>query len=200
MISEQVIVKVLRDEVAKLKNFVYEFIDTDGKKKKLTLLQFIQRKEPKATDIHFDYGHYPDMQQKLLQLAKNQPQDRFPLIAVFEDFRVSHNRTGLSGNARFTMIIVTLSRPEYKRDQRDIETFDPILRPVYTCFLKQLKRSGKFLIYDETSIVFDSVDRPHWGDPKLYKNERENQSYIFGSCLDGIELQIQLPTLLKTCQ
>lgn len=196
MISEQVVVETLQSEVAKLKDFRFSYKDKNNVKQSTTLLNFIKKTEPKATDIHFDYGHYPDVQENLVQLAKAKPDGRFPLIVVFEDFKISHNRAGMTGLARFTMIILTLSKPEYKREQRKEKTFDTILRPIYDSFLKQLKRSGKFLIYDETKIVFDSVDRPHWGDPKLYKNA----SYLLGSCLDGIEMQIQLPTLLNTCK
>jgi hypothetical protein len=62
--------------------------------------------------------------------------------------------------------------------------------------LRQLKLCGEFNIYDETQIKHDQINRPHWGDPALYKND----GYLFPDVLDGIELaNLQLETFLQTC-
>lgn len=154
------------------------------------------------TGVHFKYGHPNDIKNELLLKGKVNPEQKYPLIVLFEDFKLAHRQPGITGIATLTMIILMTSQKAYTRQERENRVFIPVLRPIYEEFLKQLKLSGKFMIYDESTIRHDQIDRPHWGDPEHYKTgPKGNESYIFQDCLDGIELSnLQLITYLKNCQ
>lgn len=161
------------------------------------LLTELQAVDPKITQIWYEYGHYPDIRERLIARSKAAPANyRYPLIALFEDFRIRKSQIGIFGIAEMKLIILYSSKKDITREQREQDVFRPILYPIYSEFLTQLKKSGKFMIYDETRIQHDQINRPHWGDPALYKND----SYIFNEVLDGIEINnLQLTTNLKNC-
>lgn len=149
------------------------------------------------TAVHYDFGHYTDVREKLKQQAKN-PQnntERYPLIVVFEDFKVDKRRIGIQGVAGLTAIILFTSKKDMTRQQRETQVFIPIIQPIYEAFLVEIKNSGVFKFYGPTP-PHTEIDRPHWGDPGLYRNGE----YLLGDCLDGKELQFsQLETLLNIC-
>ena len=147
------------------------------------LLDKMQGIDSLITAIHFEYGHYTDIKERLIMRAKNQ-ENRYPLICLFEDYSLVHQKEGITGIANLQMIILYLSKPDITREQREVNVFRPILYPIYFELLRQLKICGAFNIYDESLINHSQINRPHWGDPALYKND----SYIFVDVLDGIEL------------
>jgi hypothetical protein len=155
--------------------------------------------DPKITGVHFEYGHYTDIQERLQTYSKDpaMKSSRFPLIAMFEDDRVRHGfNRGMYGMSNFKVLILAQSKKEYTRVQRDDNVFKPILYPIYEVFLDEVAMSGYFMVYDAQSIEHDQVDRPHWGDPALYGNT----AYLFTDVLDGIELSnFNLPTYSKIC-
>lgn len=162
------------------------------------LLQQLQQVDPLIEGVRFDYGHYNDIRERLttLNATTGNATKRFPLIALFEDYRVKKGKTGTSGVTNLKMIIVFPSKKDYTRDQRQTIVFEPVLEPIYFSFLRWLKLSGLFMIYDETKIIHDMIPRPHWGDPALY----DNKGYLLNEVLDGIELSnLELTTFLKNC-
>lgn len=158
----------------------------------------LQAADPLITGIQFLYGHYPDIRERLMTQSNVTPTVlRYPLIAMFEDYRVRVGQVGITGIADLKLIILYLAKKGVTREQRETQVFDPILWPIYYEFLKQLKDSGKFMIYDTTKIQHDKIARPHWGDPALYGNN----GYLFDDVLDGIELnRLELTTYLSNCQ
>lgn len=160
------------------------------------MLAELQAVDPLITGIHFEFGHHNDIRERLTAKSKTAKTAMYPLIALFEDFRVKRGKLGTSGIADMKIIILHFSKNTYTRQQREDLVFTPILFPIYNEFLRQLKINGKFMIYDETLIQHDMIKRPHWGDPALY----ENTSYLFGEILDGIELNnLELTTFLSNC-
>jgi hypothetical protein len=161
------------------------------------LLSDLQAIEPLIQGIQFDYGHYTDIKERLKAKSQTDKTKRFPLICLFEDHRIRHQKLGITGIADLKIIILYPSKNTVTREWRETNVFRPILYPIYFEFLRQLKLCGQFNIYDETKIQHDQINRPHWGDPALYKND----SYLFGEILDGIELNnLQLETFLNNCQ
>lgn len=159
----------------------------------------LQNVDPLITGVHYEYGHYTDIQERLIAYSKtaSKKQDRYPLIAVFEDDRVVHQRKGVYGVTGMKVLILALSNPNYTREQREETTFKPILFPIYEELLKQIWMSGHFMVYSPDQIRHTQINRPHWGDPSLYSNE----SYLFGDVLDGIELSnLELTIYLQTCE
>lgn len=195
MIEPVYIVDVFRDIVAATAAAIQKQSDVP-KAEWISLLDTLKAVDPLITDIHYDYGHYTDIRTKLTEKGKTDKQGRYPLICLFEDYRVEHGTEGLTGIANLKLIILHISKNTIDRQTRETNVFRPILYPIYFEFLRQLKASGKFQIYDETKIQHTQINRPHWGDPGLYKND----SYLFGDVLDGIEItDLQLLTYLPNC-
>lgn len=161
------------------------------------LLAQLQQKDPLITAVHYDYGHYTDIRERLVAKDKSgKPDEKYPRIVLFEDHRIKHGQEGLTGIADLKLLILHVSSNKVTRQWREDNVFRPILYPIYFEFLKQLKLSGKFQIYDTTKIQHDQINRPHWGDPGLYKNE----GYLLGDILDGIEIaNLNLLTYLDNC-
>ena len=161
-----------------------------------TLLEDLQAVDPLITGLHYDYGHYTDIRTKLVGKGKTDKTGKYPLICLFEDFKIRHGKEGLTGIAELKLIILFSSKADIDRQTRENNVFRPILYPIYFEFLKQLKVSGHFMIYDVTKIQHDQINRPHWGNPALYKND----AYLFTDVLDGIEIaNLQLETFLPNC-
>lgn len=160
------------------------------------LLPQLQTVDPLISAVHFDYGHYTDIQERLIAKGKTAKADRYPMIWLIEDYETDHSQEGLTGLSKLKIMILHLSKGTVTREWRETNVFEPVLYPVYFEFLKQLKLNGSFMIYDETKIPHREIKRPHWGDPKLYKND----GYLFGDILDGIEItNLQLKIFLETC-
>jgi hypothetical protein len=83
-------------------------------------------------------------------------------------------------NAKFELIIATRSEPNYTADQRMINTFVPILYPLYSQFLKSLANSGYFFDYPANKIQHTKTDRLFWG---------KNKNAAFGDYVDAIHIQ-----------
>lgn len=161
------------------------------------LLTQLQLVDPLIEAVWFDYGHYNDIRERLTTKNKTaNATKRFPLVALFEDYRVRKGKVGVTGITNLKMIILYPSKPDITREQRQERVFDPILEPIYYSILKWLKLSGKFMVYDETKIQHDMIKRPHWGDPGLY----QNNAYLLNDVLDGLELSnLELTTFLNNC-
>jgi hypothetical protein len=159
------------------------------------LLATLQAVDPLITGVHYLYGHYPDIRERLLQLGKAESgkDKRYPLIVLFEDFRVLNKVLGLYGVGDIKLMILWPSGKAVTREQREA-SFKDILDPIYIEFFRQLKISGFFMQYGP----FDHkrIDRPHWGDAAIYGNK----GYLFDEILDGIEISdLQLKTYYNNC-
>lgn len=176
-------------------NYVVDILKTCVIRAGVKLLPRLQAVDPLITGIHFEYGHYTDIQQKL-QAFSALHVNTWPLFCVFEDYKTERGTEGLDGTPKLTCILLYPSKAEYTREQRREKSFDPILNPCYKRILTEIKYCGEFNVYDESMIPHNQINRPHWGDPKLY----EVDGYLFGAALDGIELSdLSLETYLKTC-
>lgn len=162
------------------------------------LLTQLQAIDPLIEGINFMYGHYNDIRERLTTMNKTDVNatKRYPLVALFEDYRIRKRQVGTSGITNLKIIILYPTKKDITREQREAATFQPILYPIYYSILKWLKLSGVFMIYDETKIIHDLIPRPHWGDPGLY----QNNAYLLNDVLDGLELSnLELTTFLNNC-
>lgn len=163
-----------------------------------SLLIQLQLIDPLITGIHYEYGHITDIRERITEKMKTTTNSTeiAPMVCLIEDFKLTKGQVGLTGITDMKIIILHFSKKDITRVQREENVFRPILWPIYSEFLKQLKNDGRFSIYDETRIVHDMIPRPHWGDPGLYGNN----AYLLNGIFDGIELSnLQLTTFLKNC-
>lgn len=184
MIQPVYIVDVIRDIVSKVNTKV---------------LAQLQTVDSMIEGINYQYGHYNDVRQQNIQKGKTltEKSKRYPLFWVLEDFTIKKGKVGLLGVAQPRILIAHQSKKEYTRVQREISVIRPVLYVIYDEFLKQLKASGKFMIYDVTVIKHDMTVRHHMGiDPKY-----DPSGYFLDDVLDGIEItNLELQTYLANCQ
>jgi len=173
---------------------IVDIMDGMVAKTSATVLPALQTVDPMITGVHYQYGHYNDVKERLLQKGKTDRPNRYPLIVLFEDFRVLNGRPGLFGVADVKIMVLHLSRKDITRPQRETNVFKTVLVPIYDAFMYQLWVSGLFMQYGRFEHA--RIDRPHWGDPALYGNA----GYLFDEILDGIEIaDLQLVTYLNNC-
>lgn len=160
------------------------------------LLTQLQAVDPLITKIWFEYGHRTDINERILTYGAG-GLNFCPMICLFEDYTLWHgDKVGITGHNKPVIVIIYYTSAKITRVEREANVFRPILYPVYLEFLKQLKLSGKFSIYDETLIKHGQTNRPHWGEPELYGNKE----YPLKGVFDGIELNnLQLTTFLNNC-
>ena len=158
------------------------------------LLTYLQTIDPLIKGVHYQYGHYNDIKERLLAKGKIDPTARYPLVVLFEDFRVQNRTPGIFGIADIKIMVLCLTKKEYTRQQREEKSFKPVLVPIYDELFRQMKLSGKFMQYGP--FRHNRIDRPHWGDPAIYGPN----GYLFDEVLDGIEISdLQLQTYLNNC-
>lgn len=176
---------------------INDLIQTIVSRVSAVVVASLKQVDPLITGVHFEYGHYTDIQERLITYSKTEKKhDRYPLVALFEDDRTAHTDGNFFGMANKKIIILTTSSNSWTRQQREERTFRPILYPIYEELLRQIWLSGYFNVWQPEQIRHDQINRPHWGDPKLYGND----GYLFTDILDGIELNnLQLQTHFATC-
>jgi len=158
-----------------------------------SLLTYLQTIDSTITKVLFEYGHRADINERIITYGK-QGVNFCPMIILFEDYKLKHGDIGYTGITDLTLIIIYYTKIAITRREREENVFRPILYPVYNELLNQLKANGSFSIYDTTKIQHTQVNRPHWGDPDLYKE------YPLKGVFDGIEISnLQLKTFLNNC-
>jgi hypothetical protein len=161
------------------------------------LLQQLQAVDPLITGINFQYGHYNDVRQQQMQKGKTDKTGRTPLFWLIEDYTIRKGQLGLTGVAMPRILIAHTTKKEYTRQQREDRVIRPVLYLIYDEFIRRLKLSGKFMIYDITLMAHNFTVRHHTGvDPKY-----DPSGYFLDDVLDGIELtNFELKTYLSNCQ
>lgn len=181
-----------------LQTDVIEVLRDCADKTSAKVLTQLQQADPLIEGVWFDYGHYTDIKERLATKKDSleNATRRFPLIAVLEDFSVRKGGIGLTGVTAPLIVILSETRDDYTRQQRQDRIFTPILIPVYEEYLRQIEKSGAFQVYSVSQIKHEMVMRPHHGKA----GDHRNMAYYFDDVLDGIELRnLELKTYLKTC-
>lgn len=146
--------------------------------------------------IHYAWGHPLEIVETLQQMTKdpNQQALKYPLVGLFTDIAVQRNLDGFYGQAKFTIIVATLTKPEYKAAQRKAINFGPILQPIKTELIRQITRLPQFIYPGD--LYFTEIEHYYWGKEGLYGNKGN----IFNDWIDCIELRdIQVNINNKIC-
>lgn len=98
------------------------------------------------------------------------------------------------------IVIATLSKVEYRIEERYERNIDPILEPLYQSFMKALRDSGLFM-WPLTGNLngwppHTRTDQPYWGAGGLEDNEQN----VFSDTIDAIEIsELKINLINKTC-
>lgn len=154
--------------------------------------------DDKITGVHFLHGHPIEIAQTLSDKSKtNQYKfQKYPLIALLQDFPEAHNEIGVESESTLHIIICKGTDPNYKSDQRYDKNFRPYLYPIYIEFLHELHKHKKFVTKSAESIQHTKIDRLFWG----VSSEHGNVKNIFVDHLDIIEIRdLKIKTQLNYC-
>lgn len=151
------------------------------------LLSQFQALEPAIAGIHYDHGHPLEIIETLKQKDKSQTFrfQKYPLIALFQDFPEVNAGIGFESEASLHLIIAKGTKKDYKAGERYEHNFKPFLYPVYEILLEEINRDKAFLTYGVSKLPHTKWDRLYWGRNGLFGN----QSNIFNDYLDVIEIK-----------
>ena len=157
-----------------------------------------------ATDygsaVHYQHGHPLEIVKSLQEMTKAQVKSdlKYPLIALFQDFTEEKGiRYDIESRCKFTLILATITQPEYKAAERYTINFDAILQPLYELLIPSIVRSGYF---DQSSTEIPpkhkKTDRLYWGKSGLYGDTGN----MFGDAIDAIEINdLELDVMKQPC-
>lgn len=162
------------------------------------LIERFQEIDPTITGVHYMHGHPIEIINNLGKKDKsnNLMFDKYPLVALFQDFGERSTRDFGISEATFTLIIAKATRPDYVAEERYEHNFKPFLYPIYESLLKWIEKSGEFLVYDKNLIQHEKIDRLFWGNSGLYGSKAN----IFNDWIDAIEVKnMRLRFYNKVC-
>lgn len=147
--------------------------------------------------VYYMYGHVSEIVDRLksMNASPDHKDKKYPLIALFQDFKVVRGeKLSMYGSASLNIIIATLTQPQYLAEQRYTLNFKPVLYPIYNELLNQLSLHAQF--YFKHPIQHTEIDRLYWGKEGLYGNNGN----IFNDYIDAIEIQnLQVEIKNKIC-
>jgi hypothetical protein len=117
--------------------------------------------------------------------------EKYPLIALFQDFKENVTITGRTVN--LNILIITESKAVWNAPERYLNTFNPVLYPLWDLLIKNIKRSK--YIDNKMELTYDKTDRLFWGKQGLYGTEAN----IFNDFIDAIEIENLKLEIKETC-
>lgn len=162
------------------------------------ILPYLIGREPLIQALSYQHGHPLEVVQMLSQKDESTTyrSKRFPVIALFHDFKeIMNPRPGVYATVTLNIIIANETKPEYVADDRYDVNFRPFLYPIYDEFVKQLRRSGYFII-GGNGPSHEKIDRLYWGKTNTYANT----DGVSNDYLDCIEINnLKLDVNEKIC-
>jgi len=154
--------------------------------------------DPLIDGVHYKHGHPLEILEILDELAKGitTKTSRYPLIGLFQDIPESIDvQEGFYGDVSFHLIIARPTDPNYRAAKRYEVNFKPILYPIYTALLEEIRLSKFFFLVDN-KIPHTKIDRLYWGREGLYGNEGN----VFNDRIDCIEIRdLKLRVKTQNC-
>ena len=143
--------------------------------------------------INFHHGHIMELSQTFQEWTRkgSVKREQFPAVCLIAPYTERRGLPGYECEVKSRVVILTDSRPEYKADDRDTNTFEPILIPLYEKLLQKMKDSHQIA---DLSPEHDFVRRYYWAKSGAYGNTAP----IFNDFIDGIDLNFTFK-ILKTC-
>lgn len=129
--------------------------------------------------LDYQFGHYKEIQQTLVEQSRDTEwkAKMYPKLILFLDITETH---GAVITASINLAIVTTTNKAFKALDREIESFDKVLHPLYKLFMEQIELAPG--IRFEYPIEHDKTDRYFWG------SEPTPDQNVFAALLDAIEI------------
>lgn len=115
--------------------------------------------------------------------------DKYPLIALIQPYRAELGSDSASPNVTFDLVIVTNTTPTKTADDREEESYNTYLRPIYAELISQLS-SNQFVSYRGMMPKHRYMDIYHLGDERGNKNGYTFPDFVDAILIEGMELKI----------
>ena len=144
------------------------------------------------TKPYYEYGHPLEIIDTLTEKTNDKLVfDKYPLICLFLDATETIDERIIKREITLDLVICAQSEKKWKALERTVETFEPILYPIYESLMKHIKNDGVFSIVGS----YDKIDRYSWGKNGLYGNTAN----LFNDYIDAIEIKNLKLEILKNC-
>jgi len=165
------------------------FVDIIGTVIDAVRAEWDEVNDPVKTPFYL-YGHPIEIFNILSKKSKHQSYkfDKYPLIALFQDFEedTNSNRTIVQN---ITIVIMVETDPNFIAPSRYSATFIPTLQPLYELFIKHLKKS-KYLASEE-DYQHTKIDRLYWGKEDTFGNSGNiGNDALDAVVINGLNLRI----------
>lgn len=160
------------------------------------VLTDLQAFDPLITGVHFEHGHYLEIAKIIQQLSLGTTSkfNKWPLVGLFRDFK-EKNSLGVYSDISATLIIAKGSTPNWTSDQREANSFIPVLYPILNALFEAMDNDSRFNFQSIEELEFTKTDHYYWGSQTLL----DKTPNIFNEYTDSIELNLQLKINLLNC-
>lgn len=138
------------------------------------------------TGVHFEHGHYLEIAKalQLKALGTDSKFEKWPLIGLFRDFP-EKNVVGMYSDITVTIVIAKSSDPNWTSDQREANSFIPVLYPVLSALFKAIDNDSRFTMQSVQEVDYTKIDHYYWGSQTVL----DKAPNIFNEWTDSIELR-----------
>lgn len=139
--------------------------------------------------VHYEHGTRQNIDQALISFDKSgNSQYKFPLIGLIQPFTEKASKVQrVESDIDFKIVIATRTDPNYTPDQREANSFVPVLRPLFRQLLESIKRSGYFTVTANDKLSLSHTDLYEWGE----KSSQVFCDYVDAILIDNLQLSIK---------
>ena len=150
----------------------------------------LQAHNPKICGISYLYGSLKEILTILQTWAQNPTKKclRYPIVMLIEDFPVN-NTNAYYSQAKLNIIIATDTTLTYSSAERQINTFDPVLTPIYNELMSQIGKCPFFVVYNpQKDMPHSKIEHKLWNKSK---DKTEIGDYIDAIEIKGLTLKLE---------
>ena len=140
-----------------------------------------------AKKVYFMQGSLLEIT-NVLQSYTNSPSyknKKYPLVILVRDVKEKLNKqlNGLGTSFKCHLLIITLTNPELRSDQREAQNFKPVLLPIFEELINQISKSKLFAM-----PTVKDMDITKW-DCYFYGTKENIKKNIFNDYVDAIDIE-----------
>lgn len=144
--------------------------------------------------VYFMQGNIKEVNAKLTKLTQSPDHKgkKYPLVILFRDIKedLSESQYGYQTEFNAKIAIITLTQATYDTEQREQNTFMPILIPVFQELIDQIRLSSAFGMPTVEQMRIEKYDCYFYGSGLAASAaERGNDKNLFNDFVDAIDVQ-----------
>lgn len=118
--------------------------------------------------------------------------EKFPFIGLYNDIPIYKNKYGDYDGTLLELVFATSTDPTLDSNKRELESFKPLLRPIYGKFMELLAKSHIFVINDvSTDLKHTLTERYYWGRSNIYGRKAQFNDYLDAIQVSGLDLKLK---------